>query len=228
MVFNMKIIAHRGAPLLAPENTLKSFRLAKESGLVYFELDVHLSKDGQLVVTHDESLKRVTGRDAFVKDLDYKEIFSLDAGEGEKIPLLAEVMKVLGEDTVLNIEIKTDITAYPGIEEKVLSSVKTLWVDWSERVIISSFNFNTLINVRALDETVKIGLLTREFNAEQAERLKAFSLNMSYKRITKDIVNKAKEMGLEVWIYTINNREIFAQMKELGADAVFTDNPYLV
>ena len=110
------ILCHRGASGYAPENTLEAFQLAMDMGADGFELDVHLSKDGELVVIHDERVDRTTNGKGFVKDLTFEELRSLDACNGKTdysgvcIPTLAEVYRLFANnDKLINVEIKTDI-----------------------------------------------------------------------------------------------------------------------
>ncbi|MCL2887880.1 MAG: hypothetical protein FWF35_01000 [Elusimicrobia bacterium] len=213
----MKIIAHRGAPFFAPENTIKSFLLAQNLGCGIFETDVHMSSDGALFICHDENLKRTYGVDAEIKTAPAAALRKYD------VPELRDLLAVLSSRAVLNVEIKTDIIDYPGIEKVVLKEISAR----KENIIISSFNFNTLKNVRALDGKIKIGYLTREFDEARALDIKPFSLNMNYKRITPEIVRRAKKLGLEVWAYTVNDFEILKSLESMDVDAVFSDNPYV-
>ena len=213
----MKIIAHRGAPFFAPENTLKSFALAQSLGADIFETDVHLSSDGKLFLCHDENLKRTYGVDAEIKKTAAAALKNYGA------PELKDLLAVLSPRAVLNVEIKTDVVDYPGIENAVLKEIAAL----KERIIISSFNFNTLKNVRASDGKIKIGYLTREFNEDEARQINPFSLNMNYKRLTPEIIGRAKNLGLEVWAYTVNDFETLKSLENMSVDAVFSDNPYV-
>ena len=125
------IFGHRGASGHAPENTLEAFRLAMDMGADGFELDVHLSQDGQLVVIHDESVDRTTDGTGFVRDLTLSQLKALDASNhmpaysGAQIPTLAEVFQLIrNTHHIVNVEIKTDECFYPGIEEKCLALAK--------------------------------------------------------------------------------------------------------
>ncbi|MDR0292105.1 MAG: hypothetical protein LBI01_05000 [Elusimicrobium sp.] len=213
----MKIIAHRGAPFFAPENTIKSFLLAQNLGCDIFETDVHMSSDGKLFICHDENLKRTYGAAAEIKTT------SAAALRNYGVPELKELLAVLPPRATLNVEIKTDVVDYAGIEGAVLKEISAR----KENIIISSFNFNTLKNVRALDGKIKIGYLTREFDEDRARQINPFSLNMNYKRITPEILRRAKKLGLEVWAYTVNDFETFKKLENAGVYAAFTDNPYV-
>ena len=134
------VLAHRGASGHAPENTLEAFRLAMEMGADGFELDVHVSKDGELIVIHDENVKRTTNGEGFIKDMTLAELKELDACKGmeayrgAKIPTLAEVYELVKDTNhIVNVEIKTDNYFYPEIEEKCLALTKEMGME--DRVI---------------------------------------------------------------------------------------------
>ncbi|WP_424244979.1 glycerophosphoryl diester phosphodiesterase [Elusimicrobium posterum] len=225
----MIFIAHRGAPLYEAENTLKSFIFARKSGMRYFETDVHLTKDGVLVVHHDEDLKRTANVNVDIKDSYYKDLikYNIAAHKNDSavIPTLDELIDILDADAVLNIELKTDVYEYEGIEKKVLENVYKRKIE--NRVIISSFNPRTLIRVRELDAKIKIGYLTRKISLEDINKIKPVNLHISHKRLNEDIVKTARGLGLNIWVYTVNTKEDLQRVQKLGADAVFTDDPFL-
>jgi len=158
------IYAHRGASAYAPENTLEAFALAVKMGADGVELDVHLSKDGQLMVIHDEAVDRTTDGHGQVKDFTCEELQKLSASnhmEGfpnAKIPTLGEVYDLLKPTGLhINVELKTDANFYPGIEEKCLNLAKEKGME--DRVVYSSFNHYSIANVRKLDPNARTGLL---------------------------------------------------------------------
>jgi len=162
-----KIIAHRGSRGTRPENTLLSFQEAIAVHSDGIELDVHLSKDGEVVVIHDETVNRTTNAKGYVKDLTLTQLKELDAGSWFdktyhdcKIPTLQEVLDLLKETDfkgVLNIELKTDIFQYPKIEEKVLALIKPYLSDFP--IIYSSFHYDTLKKIKVLQKEADIALL---------------------------------------------------------------------
>ena len=139
------IFAHRGYSSIAPENTLAAFEEALNRRIPGIELDIHLCRSGELVVTHDDNLKRVTGLDALVEELEYSEIRKLDAGSwkgdnytGLRVPLLQDVFDLLGDRVYYDIEIKTRQTSRTGIEEKLKKLIEAYGLE--QRCIVSSFN----------------------------------------------------------------------------------------
>jgi glycerophosphoryl diester phosphodiesterase len=139
------IFAHRGCSKAAPENTLAAFEEALNQKIPGVELDIHMCKSGELVVTHDDNLKRVTGFDGLVEDLNYIEMKKLDAGRwkdsrfaGEKLPLLQDVFDLLGSNVYYDIEIKSRTTKNIGLEEKLAALINDRGLQ--QRCIVSAFN----------------------------------------------------------------------------------------
>ncbi len=165
-----KVWAHRGASGYYPENTMTSFEGAIKQNADGIELDVHLSKDGYLIVCHDETLNRTTNGKGFIKQFDLYELKQLDAGswydkkyKGEKMPLLEEVIDLIkGTNMDLNIELKAGSIFYPGIEEKVLKMIEKYNI--KEQVIISSFDHYALVKIKSLDSEIKTGILLYKNN----------------------------------------------------------------
>ena len=160
----VKIFAHRGASGYAPENTLAAFRLAEEQGSDGVELDVQLTKDGEVVVIHDEKIDRTSTGTGFVRDYTLEELkkFSfhnhMEAYEGETIPTLEEVLNLLKPGKMeVNIELKTGIFWYPEIEEKTMEIVKKTGME--DRVIYSSFNHYSIQEVRRLNPEAETAYL---------------------------------------------------------------------
>lgn len=164
-----QIFAHRGARRKAPENTIPAYTKALETaGIDGLEIDVHLTKDNQLVVIHDEKLERTTNGTGLVGDYTLAELQALDAGSyfgpefaGTKIPSLDDVLTFLRVQhfhKILLIEIKTDHVDYPGIEQRLLDEIAEYHVTYP--VVYQSFNLATLERLRQLDDTIAIDALT--------------------------------------------------------------------
>ena len=208
------IFGHRGASGHAPENTLEAFRLALEMGADGFELDVHLSLDGELVVIHDETLDRTTDGTGYVRDLPLAKLKELDASNqipgfhGVRIPTLGEVFELVrGTGCLVNVEIKTDECFYPGIEEKCLALAKEMGVE--DQVIYSSFNHYTLLKLRQLKQDVKTGMLFGDIMVDpwayarqlQVDYLHPMKLNI----YTPGFAEGAKAAGYGINMWTIND-----------------------
>lgn len=217
-----KIYGHRGAKGTYPENTLLSFAKAIEQGVEGLELDVHMTKDGEIVVIHDESLERTTDGKGSIHDMTLEEIKQFSAGPkskfahfpnydeelwaAERVPTLMEVFELLKPyPTELNIELKTTIEKYEGIEEKVLSIVKAYGNQ--RKVIYSSFHLPTILRVKKLSPEAKIAWLLNEKITLPNDQLQTLELDALH--IAKSIVLPNKNIALKLMylISTLNVSE---------------------
>ncbi len=215
-------IGHRGAMGYEPENTLLSIQKAIELGADYVEIDIHLV-DGQLVVIHDETLDRTTNFKGFLANYTFEELRKADAGKGQQIPTLDEVIELTKNKVGLNIELKGKGTAQPV--QRLLSRLTT---EHKSSILVSSFHLHELVLFKELDKTVRIGVLSNK-RIEQvlpnAVELSAFSINIGTKAATQLFVDKAHQTGFKVYVYTVNTVEEQLQMKNLGVDGVFSNYP---
>ncbi len=229
------ILAHRGASGHAPENTLEAFRLAIQMGADGFELDVHMSRDGELVVIHDETLERTTNGTGFVRDHTLAELQSLDAScgmeafRGAKIPTLAQVFQLV-QDThhIVNVEIKTDEYFYPGIEPACVELARRMGVE--NRVIYSSFNHFTLLRLREIAPEAKLGMLLGDILLKPWEYARALQVDylhpMKMNIYVPDFVEHARQAGYGVNMWTINDPETLALCLEKDV-GIITNYPDL-
>lgn len=231
-----KVFAHRGASQYAPENTLEAFRLAMEQGAEGIELDVHLSADGELVVIHDETLERTTNGTGLVKDHTLAQLQALRADnhmegfEAARIPTLRQVLELVRPgDMQVNIELKTGILWYEGIEEKTLELVKKLGMQ--DRVVYSSFNHYSIEEVRRLDPTAETAYLFSDviFEVEKyAARRGVKGLHPALWHVKMaDFLTDYLQSGLAVRVWTVNRPEDMRLLMERGVDAVITNDPAL-
>ena len=227
------IYGHRGASGYAPENTLEAFRLAMDMGADGFELDVHMSKDGQLVVIHDDTVDRTTNGTGLVKELTLSQLQDLDASNGmeayrgARIPTLGEVFDLVRDTKhIVNVEVKTDDWFYPGIEEACLALAKEKGME--DRVIYSSFNHHTLIKLRELKPDARLGLLFGDIMFKPWEYAK--QLPVDYLHPMKMNIHRpgfaeatyAAGYGINMW--TINDRETMQLCLKHGA-GIITNYP---
>jgi glycerophosphoryl diester phosphodiesterase len=160
--------AHRGASGYYPENTMMAFEKAIELGCTGIETDVHMTKDGYLVLMHDEKIDRTTDGMGYIKDYNLEELRQLDAGKwkalefsGERIPTVEELIELAkSKDIIINFEIKTDVIWYKDIEQKLIEMIHKYNV--SDKIIISSFNHYTIHKCKQIDKNIKTGLLYME------------------------------------------------------------------
>lgn len=230
------ILAHRGACQLAPENTMAAFRMAAEMGADGIELDVQLSKDGEVVVIHDSTVDATTDGSGRVKDLTLAQLQELDAGgwyatefAGEHIPTLAQVLHELGPRLVLNIELKTEGFFSAGLEAEVVRLVEDS--NMLHRVIVSSFNPLALRRVRRLNHHIPTGLL---YSPEQPRYLRERwlqplarpnALHPHWDMVDKQSVVAAHSRRLKMNPWTCNDLEGMLRLVGWGVDAIITDCP---
>jgi len=215
-------IGHRGAAGHAPENTLRSFEKAVLFGCDMTELDVHLCGSGELVVIHDETVDRTTDGSGQVSDLTLNALKLLDAGQGEEIPTLDEVLSLLRGMIGLNIELKGLGTAKP-----VYDLVKGL--GWGNNdLTISSFNWDMLKEYRVLDSNARLGVLTFKNHGEAlmfAETIDAYSINPYHQLLNQKYVEEAHYKGFNIYPWTPNKEWEIKQAINKGVDGVISDYP---
>jgi glycerophosphoryl diester phosphodiesterase len=233
----MLVIAHRGASGHAPENTLAAFRQARDMGARAVEFDVHQTLDGELVIAHDDDLKRCAGDTRRLKNVRWAgDASRVDVGSwfnikfsSERLPRLSDVQRTLPLPTELHLEIKHGSSVYRGIEEKIITALYA--TGDTGRTLISSFDHEALIRVRALDEAVRLGYLlgatTMKTALREMKKLSATSLNLSLRQTTPRIVQSAKEAGYRVYVYTVNTPKERDQLAAMGVDGIFTNYPEL-
>jgi len=228
------ILAHRGFAAAYPENTMKSFMEAANAGADGLELDVQMTKDGELVVIHDEKIDRTTNGTGLVKDYNLKDLRKFDAGchhktlvKKEPIPLLEEVLAWLSEtDLVCNIELKNSIIPYDGIEEKVISMVRDF--NLSEKIIISSFNHYSIVYSYRLAPEIEIAPLLSEglyMPWIYAQSIRAKGFHPHWRAAPDEIVKAALESGIQVRPYTVNKDSELERLFKINCSAVITDDP---
>ena len=232
-----EIFAHRGASGYAPENTLEAFRLAMEQGADGIELDVHLTKDGEVVVIHDETIDRTGNGQGNVRDYTLEELkkFSfhnrMEKYKGVQIPTLKEVLDLVKNSQMkVNIELKTGIYWYEGIEEKTMEIVKSRKME--DRIIYSSFNHYSIQKI-----------LEQDIHAETAYLFSDVTLNMEkyaketgvkglhpavYHLKMADFLETYLKSGLKVRVWTVNNKEDMKMFMDAGVDAVITNYPDII
>ena len=229
------IYGHRGASAYAPENTLEAFRLAMEMGADGVELDVHLSKDGELMVIHDLDLDRTTGFHGKVCDYTLAQLKELDACNGMesfrgvKIPTLKEVYELLKPyGAMVNIEIKTTECFYPGIEEKLLELEKEMGMEG--KTVYSSFNHYTIARLRQLDPQAQLGLLYMSGLYEPwnyAKQVGAQYIHPIYFNLMlPGLAQGCHENGIGINAWTVDDPQMIGLCLQGGAN-VITNKPDL-
>ena len=228
----MELFAHRGYSAKYPENTMISFRSAMNYPVDGIELGVHMTKDGHIVVIHDEKVNRTTNGKGFVKDMTLEEIKELDAGskfnplfKGEKIPLLEEVMQLIeGTNLKLNIELKSDVFPYYGMDMEVLKLVEKYGMQ--NRTIISSFDHETLKRISEVAPYIETAPLFSNIVVEPwtyAEKIGAEAIHISGYFMMRQSAMSALKQGAKIRVYTINDIEHMELLWNAKVLGFFTD-----
>lgn len=219
-------------------NTLPSFELALAQGAHGLELDVHRSKDGAVVVIHDFTVDATTNGNGIVSDMTLTELKALDAGSwfgtdyvGVQIPILDEVFEALGQQTIINVEIKSLLTdATDGVEQAVADCI--LRHRMTERVFVSSFNPHTLLRFRAILPEVAIGVLYDKlvpidtFGILGELAYEAF--HPQHTEITQTMVQETHAQGRVLNTWTVNEPEDARRLQAWGVDCLITDKPDII
>lgn len=221
----MKIFGHRGACGYEPENTLSSFQKAIEIGVDAIELDVYVLRSGELVVIHDDKVERTTNGSGYVLDHTFEALRRLDAGNGQFIPTLQEVLDLVNMNTAINIELKG-----VGTAKAVAATVSNfLEIGWSEEsFMVSSFNRTELVAFSKLMPNIRTGILIVGIPIDFAtltSSIGAYSINPSYEFITKEFVEDAKSRNLKIFAFTVDSESEVQRMQSLGVDGIFTNYP---
>jgi len=229
-----RVIAHRGYSSKAPENTMAALKMAVDFGVDGLEFDVHVTKDGEVVICHDESVDRTTNGKGLIVDYTYEELQKLDAGswfsdeyKGEKIPRLTELFDLVrGSNLLLNIELKTGVSSYRRIEKAVLKLIEDFSL--TEQVIISSFNHYSLKEIKNISPKTATGILYMAGLFEPwnyAKAIDAQALHPYFRTLVPELVLEAKARGLQVNPFTVNEPDHIAAMLAMNVDGIITNYP---
>ena len=231
-------IAHRGASGngLAPENTLAACEKAIQIGVDMIEIDVHLTRDGQVVVLHDPAIDRTTDRTGLVADLYSDEVYQADAGSwfgtdfvGERVPLLEDVLDLARHRAVVLIEIKADF-----ITERVLRVIETAGA--VEQVVLQSFNPDTVERVNLLAPTLPTALLIGQLPTtpsrvrarriiRQVLQIGANALAIWHATLTPPFFEEMRKRGVAVWAWTVDQDIIMRDLTQMGIQGIITNYP---
>ncbi|MCL4503744.1 MAG: glycerophosphodiester phosphodiesterase [Deltaproteobacteria bacterium] len=217
----VKIIGHRGAPREEPENTLRSFRNALDLGVAAIELDVHLTRDGRLAVIHDETLDRTTNGHGLVQDFTLAELQNLDAGKGESIPALEEVLELTRGRAHLLVEMKQ-----PAAADALLVFFRRHQAFDAATVI--SFWHPAVKTLKEVEPRLQTGALLVGRPADPAGLARAArtsTLVLNYRYVDRDLVDTVHRKRIEVIAWNIDDPEILEPYLALGLDAICTNRP---
>lgn len=224
------ILGHRGARAVKTENTVDAFRYACQAGIKWVELDAMLSKDGVVMVFHDETLERLTGKEGRLDELTAEQLQKLSLKPEGKIPTLAEVLDVLNEfQACVNIEIK------PSRSELARETAKKVWqvvcekgFDNPDRLVFSSFEWDALEETLVLASHIRRGVLVEDISGDwrpAAKKVSAYSINYDADLLTPELIKEIKQGGYRLMAYTVNDVGQAKSLREAGVEAFFCDDP---
>jgi glycerophosphoryl diester phosphodiesterase len=228
---NNKIIigGHRGASYIAPENTIKAFKKAIELKADFIEFDVLETKDGKIVICHDEEISRLTGQHGFIRNLTLEKLKTYDFGEGEKIPTFEELIEVTKGKLILNCEVIVE-----GISNKVVNIIKKHGIE--ESVIISSFKHQELLKFQELDPTIKLAFL--EHNDYKTPcpweirkkwihfciKNNLYAINPFYPLVDQQFVDFAHDYNIKIFPFTVDSAPAMRKLINYGVDGIITND----
>lgn len=230
---NLLSIAHRGASSFAPENTRSAFHKAVELRADYLEFDVHLSKDGELIIMHDDKIDRTTNGSGYIKDLTLEDLKTLDAGgtfspefQGEPIMTLNELLEEFYDQIGLLIELKNP-QSYPGIEEKVVS----LLMDYDDisSIIIQSFDVDSMRKIHTLLPEIEVAILVHPseslLSAKKLDELTSFAsyINFNVSFLSKKMVDSIHERDSKVLVWSKKDKRLVDKAQKFGVDGIISD-----
>ena len=242
-----RVFGHRGSAGTHPENTLESFRAAVASGVQYLEFDIHMTRDGEIVVAHDEHLKRMCGLDRVISDMTYAELAKADAGrmftldgatfpfreEGIKVPRLAEV---LAEFPTLRMIVEVKQIA-PSVVAPMLEVIDRAGM--RRNVLVASEHQEPLDEVRKLAPEIptnfsylESGMFIQAMGTRDASyRPPADAVQIphrheSWELVTRESVDFAHRLGLEVHVWTVNEKAEMSELLDMGVDGLISDYPH--
>lgn len=229
-----KVWAHRGASAYAPENTLEAFELAIKQKADGIELDIQMTKDGKLAVIHDETIDRTCDGTGYVKDFTMEELKRFHCSKihpefgTSVIPELIEVLELVKPfDLTVNIELKTGVFRYKGIEKETLAQVKKAGLEG--RVIYSSFHHPSIVKVKKLNPKARTGLLFSDgfINVPgYAKLIGADALHPSLNHLrSKKLMKEAGKKKLPLHVWTVNDKNMMEYLAEQGIEAIITNYP---
>ena len=231
---NLKKIAHRGASGKFPENTRLALKKALAAGADMIEVDCQLTRDGHVVIFHDEKLRRTAGARGALRDRTLAELKRLDVGKwrgkafaGERVLTLEEALDAIAGGADLCLEFKSFGAAAPGLELKALFILSHY--DYLERTIFSSFDYRCLARLRELAPdaalAVTYGAGSDDDPFAAAERLGARSIHVQKDLVTRSWLSQAWDVGLDVYVWTVNELRQMEEFTGMGVQGLFSDYP---
>lgn len=231
-ILGLQITAHRGNSIMAPENTLPALQSAIDCLADYAEIDVQLTKDGEVILCHDSNLYRTAGVKVKLSKLNYDELLGYDVGAwfsdeylGTPVPTLAQVLELSKGKINLNIEMKR-MNKQEELAQKVVALIEEY--EFERQCVVSSMSYEAIEIVKEINPEIRTGYIMSIAygNFYENENIDFFSMKASV--VTEEIVKKAHTLGKEVHVWTVNSRNEITRLAALGVDNIITDKPVYV
>ncbi|AWB44134.1 glycerophosphodiester phosphodiesterase [Paenibacillus sp. CAA11] len=226
-------IAHRGFSSIAPENTMSAIRMAMEEPCVnWIEVDVQMTKDGVPILIHDYTLNRTTNGRGSVRKHTLAELKALDAGSwkspfyaGEALITLDELLEAVKGRQKIDLEIKTQDDMYPGLEQKVIDSVKQFGMQ--NDVVLTSFDHGVLLRVKRIDPGIQTGLIVDSVPKDLMKRLNNLGcsfLSIRHRRLHPELVRQTSKQGIQIIAWTVDDRRRMLRIAALDRNIMICTN----
>lgn len=220
---SLLVIGHRGASGHAPENTMQAFQVAAGMHADMVECDVHLTRDNEVVVIHDDMLERTTNGSGSVRTYSYNELQQFDAGNGAHIPLLKELLDLCAEKNIgCDIELKGSGTALPVA--RLLRSYLDQRILTGEQIIVTSFDHQQLADFKMYMPDVMLAMLYYEESPNISDIWTKY-IGINYQMITKDFIDALHAQNIRIMVYTVNHVDDIECMISYGVDGIISDFP---
>jgi glycerophosphoryl diester phosphodiesterase len=231
----MIVIAHRGFSGMYPENTMLAFKKAREAGADAIEMDIQLTKDGTVVIIHDESVDRVSGVHGLVRDFTFDELRKLNASQGvygdsfgfNPIPSLDEYFSWVKDTNIItDIELKNNIFYYDGLEEKAVALVKKYGLE--KQVFFSSMNHVSLVKCKAIEPSIPCGILSAKPMGNVGQYIQSNGLDLyipDYTLVNQETVDDCNKHGVKLYICVVDDLGMFLRAESWGCHGVMSNYP---
>lgn len=225
----IQVTSHRGFSHDVPENTMPAIVKAIEEQADYIEVDVRVTKDGELVLLHDNNLNRTTGVNKRIWNITYEEIAELDAGSwlgaefgGIKIPTLREIFELSKGKVMLNLDLKYR-SEDEGLAEKVVTLMEEYGMEW--QCVVTSTSLKCLEQIKELNSDIRTGYITYQIYSGLYENNSVDFFSMKYNLVSKGVVRQVHKNGKEIHVWTVNSKTELERLERIGVDNIITDNP---
>lgn len=223
------VSGHRGASEIAPENTLAAILKCAELGADFSEIDVQETKDGVIVLLHDDNLRRTTNDSGFIWEKNWADLQYVDAGswkspeyKGEPIPLLETIIDSIRGKIKLNIELKIN-GHQEKLEERVMKIIEKK--DFINDCIVTSFNRESIDKVKELNSRIKVGLIFDKMPDYDLFSTNWELVSVNYLLVNNKFINEAHQAGKDVHVWTVNEPEMMKKMIDYEVDCIITNRP---